>query len=98
MNRDDIIAKLRLAAPTLKAEGVTKLAIFGSRSRGDARDGSDLDVLVEVAPDSSFSLLNLIGVEHIIEDAVGLPPQATMRRSLDETMAQRIADDIVEVF
>lgn len=98
MNRNDIIAKLRSAAPTLKAEGVTKLAIFGSRSRGDAREDSDLDVLVEVAPDSIFSLLDLIGVEHIIEDVVGLPAQATMRRSLDERMARRIADDIIEVF
>ena len=98
MNLDDILAKLRSAAPALKAEGVTKLAIFGSRSRGDAREDSDLDVLVEVAPDSSFSLLDLIGVEHIIEDSVGLPAQATMRRSLDERMAQRISDDIIEVF
>ena len=98
MTLDDILAKLRSAAPALKAEGVTKLAIFGSRSRGDAREDSDLDVLVEVAPDSSFSLLDLIGVEHIIEDSVGLPAQATMRRSLDERMAQRISDDIIEVF
>jgi len=55
-------------------------------------------VLVEVAPDSKFSLLNLIGVEHIIKDVTGLPAQATMRRSLDPRMAERIADDIVEVF
>ncbi|MGE3870566.1 MAG: nucleotidyltransferase family protein, partial [Pseudorhodoplanes sp.] len=61
MTLDDILAKLRSAAPALKAEGVTKLAVFGSRSHGDAREDSDLDVLVEVAPDSSFSLLDLIG-------------------------------------
>jgi len=98
MTRDEIIAKLRSTAPALRAEGVTKLAIFGSRARGDARDDSDLDVLVEVEPDSRFSLLNLIGVEHIVEDVVGLPAQATMRRSLEPRMAERIADDIIEVF
>jgi predicted nucleotidyltransferase len=73
---------------------VTKLAIFGSRVRGDARPDGDLDVLVEVEPNSRFSALNLVGVQHIIEDATGLPVQATMRRSLE----LRIADDIVEVF
>ena len=93
-----ILAKLREAAPALRAEGVTKLAIFGSRVRGDNRPDSDLDVLVEVAPDASFSILNLIGVEHIIGDATGLPAQATMRRSLPPRFAERIVDDILEVF
>jgi uncharacterized protein len=98
MKRDDIIATIRSAAPALKAEGVTRLAIFGSRARDDARPHSDLDVLVEVEPDSRFSLLDLVGVQHIIEDATGLVVQATMRRSLEPRMAERIADDIIEVF
>lgn len=98
MTRDEIIAKIRATAPAIKAEGVTRLAIFGSRARGDAREDSDLDVLVEVEADSKFSLLNLIGVEHIIEDATGLPVQATMRRSMEQRMANRIADDVIEVF
>ena len=98
MTLDEIVTKVRAAAPAIRAEGVTKLAVFGSRARSDAREDSDLDILVEVEPDSKFSLLNLIGVEHIIKDATGLPAQATMRRSLDPRMAERIADDIVEVF
>ncbi len=102
MTRDQIIAMIRKNAEAIKAEGVTKLAIFGSRVRGDNRADSDLDVLVEVAPevapDASFSILNLIGVQHIIEDATGLQAQATMRRSIPPRFAERIADDIVEVF
>jgi predicted nucleotidyltransferase len=98
MTRDEIITTIRKNAKAIKAEGVTRLAIFGSRVRGDNRPDSDLDVLVEVAPDASFSILNLIGVEHIIGDATGLPAQATMRRSLPPRFAERIADDILEVF
>jgi uncharacterized protein len=98
MIRDEIIAAIRAAAPAIKAEGVTGLAIFGSRARGDARPDSDLDVLVEVDADSRFSMLDLIGVEYIIRDATGLEVQATMRRSLEPRMAQRIADDIIEIF
>jgi len=98
MTREEIIATIRKNAEAIKAEGVTKLAIFGSRVRGDNRPDSDLDVLVEVAPDASFSLLNLIGVQHIIGDATGLQALATMRRSIPPRFAERIADDILEVF
>ena len=98
MTREEIVAAIRKNADAIKAEGVTKLAIFGSRVRGDNRHDSDIDVLIEIEPDVSFSLLNLIDVEHIIEDATGLQAQATMRRSLPLRFAQRIADDIVELF
>ncbi|MHC1942765.1 nucleotidyltransferase domain-containing protein [Bradyrhizobium sp. UFLA06-06] len=98
MTREEIVAAIRENADAIKAEGVSKLAIFGSRVRGDYRPDSDVDVLVEVEPDASFSLLNLIGVEHIIEDATGLQAQATMKQSLPPRLAQRIADDILEVF
>lgn len=97
-SREAIVAKLRETAPALRAEGVTKLAIFGSRARGDARDDSDLDVLIDVDPKANFSLLNLVGIEHIVENATGLKAQASMRTSLNPRLAERIADDITEVF
>jgi hypothetical protein len=97
MTRDEIIAKLRETAPALRAEGVTRLAIFGSRARGDARDDSDLDVLIDV-DDAKFSGLDLVGVERAIREATGIPTQAEMRRSLEARFAERIADDVIEVF
>jgi predicted nucleotidyltransferase len=98
MTREEIIATILGNSKAIKAAGVTRLAIFGSRARGDHRADSDIDVLIEVEPDASFSILNLIGVEHIIQDATGLQTQATMRRSMAPRFAQRIADDILEVF
>lgn len=98
MTRDEIITKLRANADAIKAEGVSKLAIFGSRARGDERGDSDLDVLIEIAPDAEFSLFNLSGVALLVEDVTGLNAQVSLRRSLSPRMAERIADDIVEVF
>lgn len=98
LTRDALIGSLHRLEPALRAKGITGLAIFGSRARGDHRPDSDLDVLIEIDPDAKFSLLDLIGVEHIIIEETGLKTQATMRRSIEPRFASRIADDIVEVF
>jgi hypothetical protein len=98
LSRDEIITRLRGLEPALRAQGVTGLAIFGSRSRNDARPDSDLDVLVEVDSARKFSLLDLVSVERAIKESTGVQTHAEMRRSLEPRFAERIADDIVEVF
>jgi predicted nucleotidyltransferase len=97
-SRHEVLAGLRGLESALRAEGVTHLAIFGSRARGDHRADSDLDVLIEVAADQKFSLLDLVGVAHTIEDSLGISANIFMKRSLEPQIAETIASDIVEVF
>ncbi|MDX3965057.1 MAG: nucleotidyltransferase domain-containing protein [Bradyrhizobium sp.] len=96
MTRDEIIAAIRENADAIKGKGVSKLAIVGSRAGKDY--DSDIDILLEIEPDTSFSLLKLIDIENIIEDATGLQTQATVRRSTSPRFAPHSADDIVEIF
>ncbi len=95
---ETIVKKVRELAPALKAEGVAKLFLFGSRARGDARPDSDLDVLVETTPRRTSPIFDLFKVAHLIEDATGLQVQISMRDLLKPRITERIADDLIEVF
>jgi uncharacterized protein len=96
---ETIIAKLREIAPAIKAEGVTRLAVFGSRARGDARPGSDLDILLEHAPRAvGRPFFDLFKVMHLIEDTVGLTTHISTPDELTPRIRERMADDLVEVF
>jgi uncharacterized protein len=95
---EQLLAKLRAVAPALKAEGVTRLALFGSRTRGDARPDSDLDVLIDTTSRGTSPPFNYFKVLHLIEDATGLRAQISKRDLLKPRITERIADDMVEVF
>jgi uncharacterized protein len=95
---ETIVSKLRDLAPELKAMGVTRLCLFGSRARGDARPDSDLDVLVDTASQDEDPTFDVFKVAHLIEDAIGIPSQLSIRRLLKPRIAERIADDLIEVF
>jgi predicted nucleotidyltransferase len=95
---EEVLARLREIEPLLKAQGVTKLALFGSRARGDARPNSDLDVLVETTSRGTSPPFDYFKALHLIEDATGLRAQISMRDLLKPRIAERIADDLTEVF
>ena len=49
---NDVIKKLRPLKPELeKRYGVTRIGIFGSVARNEAHDDSDIDIVVDMAPD-----------------------------------------------
>lgn len=95
---DTIIARLREIEPAIKAQGVKRLAVFGSRARGDARPDSDLDILIDTTSRGEAPPLDFFKVLHLIEDATGVSTQISMRDMLKPRVAERIADDLVEVF
>ena len=63
---NEIKEKIR---PIMKRYGVKKVALFGSLVRGEMREDSDIDILVEIERD--ISLLDFIGLKIEIEEALG---------------------------
>ena len=82
--RDDVLA---LAA----ARGVTRLRVFGSVARGQDKDGSDLDLLVDLP--AGTSLLSLVGLQFEMEDTLGLKVDLCTERELHPALKQRILQE-----
>ena len=58
----------RKITPVLQRYPVKRAALFGSVVRGEMKEESDIDILVEV--DNSLNLLDFIGIKQEIEDAL----------------------------
>ncbi len=48
--KDDILKALRERAPELRSLGVRRIGLYGSFARGESRETSDIDLLVEFSP------------------------------------------------
>jgi hypothetical protein len=65
MDRQAIIAKLRENEAALRARGVAHAALFGSHARGDNRPDSNIDILIDIAPQAPIGLWEFIGSRNI---------------------------------
>lgn len=67
MTRDQILDFLRQHKQEMHDRfGVTKIGLFGSYARGEAREDSDIDVAIEL---STYSADGYFGVLHLLEDS-----------------------------
>ena len=58
-----------MALPILKKYGVRRASIFGSVVRGETRESSDIDILVEIEKD--ISLLDFVALKLELEETLG---------------------------
>ena len=83
------------AIPILKASGVTRSSVFGSYARGDQRDDSDIDILVELP--KGKSLLDLIGLEMDLQDALGKKVDVGTYRAVSKYVKEYVEKDQVPI-
>lgn len=96
--RDNIHTELKALERPLRERGLAALALFGSTARGTARPDSDVDVLIDIAPDVRFSLVDLVSVKDFLEDRLGRTVDVVTREGLDPGIRDRVIREARAVF
>ena len=96
INRQQALRKLSAAKPLLAQRfGVTRLALFGSTVRGEARANSDVDVMVGF--DGPATSERYFGVQFFLEDELGCPVDLVTEKALRPELRPCIEKEAVNV-
>ena len=93
MGIDDVLGGKRQAVLDLAQQyGATHVRVFGSVARGHARPDSDVDLLVDVAPDTGMEFLALWVA---LEDLLGCRVDLLTERALRPAFRERVLREAV---
>ncbi len=96
MNRSQAIQLLTLHKPELARRfGVVRLALFGSSARNEAREDSDVDVLVSF--DGPATSQRYFGVQFFLEDVLGRPVNLVTEKALRAELRPYVEKEAVRV-
>jgi predicted nucleotidyltransferase len=96
MQRDDALRILTEASPEIIRQfGVKGLRLFGSTARNEAREDSDVDVLVEFEGPATFD--GYFGLLHFLEDRLGASVDLVTEKGLKERVRPYVEQDAIHV-
>jgi predicted nucleotidyltransferase len=96
MHRDHILTRLKNHQPQLQNLGVRSLELFGSVARDRATASSDIDILIELDPESGF--FEFFRIQHYLEDLLDRPIDLGTADALREHLRQPVLDEAIHVF
>jgi predicted nucleotidyltransferase len=96
MRREEAIATLRRYLPAIRRDfGVRRIALFGSTVRDEAREDSDLDILVDFETGPTF--LSFMGLRAFLEDELGRKIDLVTPDALKPRMRPVVEREAVDV-
>ena len=92
-----VAALLREGAGEWRTLGVTRIRVFGSVARGEADAASDVDLLLDFAPEAEVGLLHLMRVRAVLERLLSRRVDAVTEAGLRAPLRGEILADAVDV-
>jgi predicted nucleotidyltransferase len=98
VERARVLRILHEEAPRLRARGITRLSLFGSMARGEARPESDVDLLIEVERESRFGLSDLLDLQEELRELLGRPINFAFASEMRPWLLEWIEEDRIGIF
>jgi hypothetical protein len=95
---DNVLDILRTHESELRRFGVSHAAVFGSVARGEARAGSDIDVLVELDRDHPLGIFEYARLKLYINEILNGAGDVVNRRTLKPLLRDSILRDAIHAF
>ena len=95
---NDVLQILRTHESELRLLGVSHAAVFGSVARGEARAGSDIDVLVELDEHRSMGIFEYARLKLSINELLDGAGDVVNRRTLKPLLRDNILRDAIHAF
>ena len=93
-----VLSVLRAHEAELRRRGVCHAAVFGSVARGDARSGSDIDVLVDLDPQQPIGLFEYARIKMYIAELLAGSADVVNRKTLKPLLKEAILRDTMNAF
>jgi len=96
LTRDEVLEQLRKHKPELEKQfGLTSLSLFGLYAPEDTPKFFDIDLMVTF--DRPTTVKNLYGVQHYIEDMMGIKVGVVTKRSLSEERRRYFEEIAIDI-
>jgi predicted nucleotidyltransferase len=95
MEKEEIIKTIRAFLNELKKYKVREIGVFGSVVRGEQKQESDIDVLVDF--EENADLFDLVGLGLFLEERLGRKVDVVPKRALRKEIREFVLKEVVPV-
>jgi len=94
--KEEILNKLREIKPLLQDKFYIKnLGLFGSYVRVEARDDSDLDILISLKPEHSVGLIKFNSLKDFLTDLLNIKVDLVLKDGIKPALEKYILNEVI---
>lgn len=98
MDSTSVLKCLRLHQKELQNRGILHAAVFGSVARGEAREKSDIDILIEVNPETPMDIYTYTNLKRYVADLFPISTDVINKAALKQGISIQAQKDAVYAF